>query len=83
MLALLVLFALLLQIYCQARLINSPSLNSSQKNLNAILLWLLPVIWAIVLLPMLSKPKHQVTIKKHRKREGDHFHESGKAGTGR
>ena len=77
MVAFLVLFALLLQVYCQAKLINSPSLTGSQKRLNSMLLWLLPVIWAIVLLPMLNKPKHQVTIKKHRKREGDHFYESG------
>ena len=75
-------FALLLQVYCQARLVNSPVLSKQQKRLNSILLWVLPVVWAIVLLPMLRRPQHQVTIKKHRKPKYDQFYESGKAGSG-
>ena len=66
----LVLAVLLLQGYCQVKLLKSHMFDKERKRLNSILLWVLPVVWAIVLLPMLHKSKYPAAIKKHRKRKG-------------
>ncbi len=51
------------------RLINSSWLTKAQKQVNSVLLWLLPFLWAFVVTKMIKPPKNPVTIKKDRKIE--------------
>jgi hypothetical protein len=61
----------------QFKLLLNKRLSNQQKIINSILLWLIPVFWALILNVAIKKTKPKVMTKEKRKRKDGSFYESG------
>ena len=60
---------IILAIKAQLNIRKTNLLSSTQKRINILLIWLIPIVWSLVIMEVLKPPKVRVMTKGKRKRK--------------